>query len=130
MRYISRTMNIGMALTGARRRARLTQAQLAARMGTSQSVVSRAEGGWVTPSLRYIERLVAATGQPVELESVRIVPRTTTRRSAQARRRARVEAALAGYRFNPWERSPTPAEARSLEADGLTNERFEGARAR
>jgi hypothetical protein len=31
---------------------------------------------------------------------------------------------LGDYEFDPWAREPSPAEARSLEADGLGRERF------
>jgi len=40
------------------------------------------------------------------------------------KRRKRVEQALGGYVFNPWDRNPSPAEQRSLLADGLTREYF------
>ena len=40
----------------------LTQAELAARMGTSQSYIARLEGGKVSPSMKTWQRLAAATG--------------------------------------------------------------------
>jgi ribosome-binding protein aMBF1 (putative translation factor) len=40
----------------------LTQAELAARMGTSQSYIARLESGRVLPSMRTWQRLAAATG--------------------------------------------------------------------
>ena len=40
----------------------LTQAELAARMKTSQSYVARLESGRVLPSMRTWQRLAAATG--------------------------------------------------------------------
>ena len=46
-----------------RTEAGLTQAELAARMGTTQSAVARMEGGGVRPSLDTLERLAAAVGQ-------------------------------------------------------------------
>lgn len=50
------------ALIAARSRAGLTQAQLAARMETSQSVVSRLESGQAHPSTKTLERIARATG--------------------------------------------------------------------
>ena len=40
----------------------LTQAELATRMGTSQSYIARLESGRVLPSMRTWQRLAAATG--------------------------------------------------------------------
>ena len=40
----------------------LTQAELAARMDTSQSYIARLESGRVLPSIRTWQRLAAATG--------------------------------------------------------------------
>ena len=50
------------ALIEARARAGLTQAQLAARMKTSQSVVSRLESGQAHPSTKTLEKIARATG--------------------------------------------------------------------
>ena len=49
------------AVIEARNRAGLTQVQLARRMGTTQPVVARLEGGRTRPSLRTLERLARAT---------------------------------------------------------------------
>ncbi len=46
----------------ARKRAGLTQQQLAQKMGTTQPVVARLEAGNSRPSLRTLERLAEATG--------------------------------------------------------------------
>jgi transcriptional regulator with XRE-family HTH domain len=46
----------------ARRRAALTQAQLAARVGTTQSAIARVEGGGSSPSFRRVYQLVEACG--------------------------------------------------------------------
>jgi transcriptional regulator with XRE-family HTH domain len=46
----------------ARRRARLTQRELAARAGTSQGYVGRIERGRLEPSLAAVDRLVRACG--------------------------------------------------------------------
>lgn len=46
----------------ARARAGLTQGEVAQRMGTTQSVVARLEGGKATPSLRSVQRYAQAIG--------------------------------------------------------------------
>lgn len=50
------------AMIEVRVRAGLTQAELARRMKTTQSVIARLEGGRVRPSTRTLERLARATG--------------------------------------------------------------------
>jgi transcriptional regulator with XRE-family HTH domain len=50
------------AVIDARNRAGLTQIELARRMGTTQPVVARLEGGRTRPSMRTLERLAKATG--------------------------------------------------------------------
>lgn len=50
------------ALVAARNREGLTQAEVAQRMGTTQSTVARLEGGKGTPSLRSIQRYAKAIG--------------------------------------------------------------------
>jgi transcriptional regulator with XRE-family HTH domain len=55
----------------ARKRAGLTQAELAARAGTTQSAIARVESGAVSPSLERLTRLVQAAGFDIE---VRLVP--------------------------------------------------------
>ena len=49
-------------MIAARVRSGLTQAQLAQRMGTTQSVIARLEGGQRSPSVRTLRRLADATG--------------------------------------------------------------------
>ena len=49
-------------LIEARRSAALTQAELAARMETTQSVVARLESGRIHPSTRTLEKVARATG--------------------------------------------------------------------
>jgi transcriptional regulator with XRE-family HTH domain len=51
----------------ARRRAGLTQQQLAERLGSSQSVIARWESGKARPSLENLERVVRATGLELRL---------------------------------------------------------------
>jgi transcriptional regulator with XRE-family HTH domain len=54
----------------ARRRAGLTQAELARRAGTSQPVVSAYEHGRRDPSVGTLARLIAATGERLEISAV------------------------------------------------------------
>ena len=49
-------------LITARMRAGLTQGEVAARMGTTQSVVARIESGRGTPSMRTVQRFASAVG--------------------------------------------------------------------
>ena len=49
-------------LIAARMRAGLTQNQIAERMGTTQSVIARLEGGKRTPSLTTVQRYAEAAG--------------------------------------------------------------------
>jgi transcriptional regulator with XRE-family HTH domain len=54
---------IAAALTEARKRAGLTQAGLAERIGSTQSVVARFEGGTSgMPSLQFLDRVARALG--------------------------------------------------------------------
>jgi transcriptional regulator with XRE-family HTH domain len=49
-------------LIAARMRAGLTQGQIAQRMGTTQSVIARLEGGKRTPSMNTVARYAQAAG--------------------------------------------------------------------
>ncbi len=51
----------------ARARAGLTQAELAERMGTSQSAVARLESGKARPSVGTLEKLAEATGSKLRI---------------------------------------------------------------
>lgn len=55
----------------ARRRAGLSQADLAARVGTTQSAIARVESARTSPSLEYLTRLVRACGFDIQ---ARLVP--------------------------------------------------------
>jgi len=110
---------LGRDLARLRRKAGLTQAELAARMGTTQTAVSRTEAGRALPGLVMLDRWTRACGQSFTL----VFGRQVDLRSREERRR-RVRKALAGFEFNPWDRNPSEAEAESLVADGLTRERF------
>ena len=50
------------AVIDARNRAGLTQVELARKMGTTQPVIARLEGGRVRPAMRTRERFAKATG--------------------------------------------------------------------
>ena len=52
---------ISRSLIEARTRVKLTQAQLAQRMNTTQSVVARLESGRTLPSTRTLEKIAQAT---------------------------------------------------------------------
>jgi DNA-binding XRE family transcriptional regulator len=54
-------------LIGARSKAKMSQAQVAKRMGTSQSAVARIESGR-SPSLNSLRRYAKAVGRKVEIK--------------------------------------------------------------
>ena len=60
------------ALVRARTEARLTQAELARRLGTTQSAVARLEGGRASPSFATLRRYAAATGTRLTVDLVRV----------------------------------------------------------
>ena len=58
---------VARALIEARTRAGFTQAQLAARMKTTQSAVARMESGCTPPSTRTLEKVARATGSRLRI---------------------------------------------------------------
>ena len=58
---------IAVELISARKRAGLSQAELAERMGTSQSAIARLESGQTLPSTKTLLRFAEATRSKVEL---------------------------------------------------------------
>lgn len=58
---------IAIELVNARLRAGLSQAELAAKMGTSQSTITRLESGQTLPSTKTLLRFAEATGSKVEV---------------------------------------------------------------
>jgi len=64
------------AVIDARNRVGLTQAELARKMGTTQPVLARLEGGRSHPSMRTLERLARATGTRL---LIRFEPRPSKR---------------------------------------------------
>lgn len=59
---LAEEFDIPRELVTARARAGLTQAEVAERMGTTQSVVARLEGGRRQPSMRTVQRYAQAIG--------------------------------------------------------------------
>ena len=59
------------ALIRARTAAKLTQEELASRLGTTQSAIARLEGGGVSPSFATLRRYAEATGTRL---MVRLIP--------------------------------------------------------
>jgi predicted transcriptional regulator len=57
-------------LIRARTRAKLTQAQVAKRMGTTQSVVARIESGQNIPNLRTLDKYARAVGRRIKVKLV------------------------------------------------------------
>jgi len=55
------------AIIEAQTKAGLTQAQLARRMKTTQSVIARLEGGRVNPSTETLARIAKATGSRLKI---------------------------------------------------------------
>lgn len=51
----------------ARTDAKLTQAQLAERIGTTQSAIARLEGGKISPSIATLRRYAKATGHQLRV---------------------------------------------------------------
>ena len=61
---------IASELIAARARAGLSQAEVAARMGTTQSVIARLESGRTLPSLRTLNRYAVAIGARAEVRLI------------------------------------------------------------
>lgn len=72
------------ALIAARARAGLSQAEVAARMGTVQSVVARLESGRSAPNLRTIRRYAEAVGARL---AIRLDASPARRRAVASRAR-------------------------------------------
>lgn len=76
---------LGVLIREARERARLTQADVARRAGTSQPAIARYEAGLARPRLETAQRCVEACGFDLRIEL----------EQASAQRRAAAEAAFA-----------------------------------
>lgn len=57
-------------LIKARTKAKMTQAQVARRMGTTQSVVARIESGQNAPNLKTLEKYARAVGRRIEVKLI------------------------------------------------------------
>lgn len=58
------------AMLKARAEAGVTQAELAERMGTTQSAIARLEGGRVSPSVATLQKYARALGKRLKIEMV------------------------------------------------------------
>lgn len=93
------TRRAGDVLREARRRARLSQTDVARRSGIAQSVISAYESGRREPGVNTLTRLVQATGHQLELDIVPApdrqlgLPDTPFGRRLRRRRRAIIEIA-------------------------------------
>lgn len=65
---VSPEMELAFAMAEARHRAQLSQAEVARRIGTSQSMVARWETGKVAPSTTSLRRYAKATGTPLTIQ--------------------------------------------------------------
>jgi hypothetical protein len=65
-------MSGGAIVREARRRAGLTQAELARRVGTTQSALARLERGHTEPTLQRVQGLVRACGLDLRIEMDRV----------------------------------------------------------
>jgi transcriptional regulator with XRE-family HTH domain len=103
-------------LRDARRRAGLTQAALAQRVGTSQATISAYESGAKQPTVQTFSRLLAATGMKLGVEPApgAIVEPSAAQLAAAARGLAEVIEFAASFpvRFDPelrYPRLPAPS---------------------
>jgi DNA-binding XRE family transcriptional regulator len=74
--------SIAVDLRAAREHARLTQAELAKRMGKSQTLVSQAESGTARISERYVHAVLATCGLPANWSGPRSRKAPARRKSA------------------------------------------------
>jgi len=93
-RYTTSVKAVAELLRGARRQAHLTQAELAARAGTSQSAIARYENAAVVPTHATLERLMAACGRRLTLAS-EPEPAQGTAGASELRKQRRALLALA-----------------------------------
>jgi HTH-type transcriptional regulator/antitoxin HipB len=65
---VSPEMEIAFAIAEARHRAKLTQAQLAEKIGSSQAMVARWERGTTMPSTKSLAKVAQATGSRLRVQ--------------------------------------------------------------
>jgi DNA-binding XRE family transcriptional regulator len=70
-------------LRAAREHAGLTQAELARKMGKSQTMVSQAESGTARVSERYVHAVLKACGLPADFSGPRVRQSSARRKSAK-----------------------------------------------
>lgn len=58
------------ALLRARTKAKMSQADVAKRIGTTQSAIARLEGGKVSPSISTLRRYAEATGSKLQINLI------------------------------------------------------------
>jgi DNA-binding XRE family transcriptional regulator len=68
-READKEISVVEALIAARVQAKLSQQELARKIGTSQSAIARLEGGRVSPTLALIERYAEATGSRLVIDT-------------------------------------------------------------
>jgi len=112
------TTELGLEVAKLRVKAKLSQEALATKAGTSQPVISQIESGKAKPGWDLLERIAEAVGP------LRVTYGTPGRSLSRSDRRSRARQALGDFEFDPWSRNPSPAEEKSLIADGLVRERF------
>lgn len=61
----------GQIIEEARKRARMTQAELAEKIGTNKSYISRVETGKTEPKISTFYRIIAALGLTIELNPIK-----------------------------------------------------------
>jgi uncharacterized protein len=83
--------NVGNVICAARAAAGLTQAQLAARAGTSQAAIARYERNTVSPAVATLERILRAAGTTLKLSSASAVSADLSGDRATCLRRHRKE---------------------------------------
>jgi transcriptional regulator with XRE-family HTH domain len=102
------------ALKTARKKAGLSQSEMAARLGITQPGVARAESGRQNVTAQFIERWAIATRAPIAMVFGVGLPTISDKERA---RRSLV--LLGGRAFDPWERDPSPVEQATLIAEGF-----------
>jgi len=83
-------MDVGSLLRDLRRRAGLSQAELAGRAGSSQAAVSRRESGAESPTVEMLEHLAFASGARISVET-KMLPPSVLRRALFEKRSSLID---------------------------------------